>query len=211
MTVLNYYECPPPAISRQEILRYMRCPSPTLETEKLIDDCLEECKNSFSYKAIYTTLPVTVSDSTVTLGNEKITVKSADLSKNLSNCHSAILFAATVGIKIDRLIIKYSRLNPSKTLCLQAIGAERAEALCDGFNLYIKERAALEGKLLHPRFSPGYGDFPLAFQRKIFNILMCEKNLGLTLNDSLLMSPTKSVTAIIGISDTPKQQSQPPI
>ena len=52
---------------------------------------------------------------------------------------------------------------------------------------------------LRQRFSPGYGDLPLQAQRAIFDALQCHKEIGLYLNESLLMSPTKSVTAIVGI------------
>lgn len=54
---------------------------------------------------------------------------------------------------------------------------------------------------LKPRFSAGYGDLPLEVQKDIFRVLDCPRKIGLTLNDSLLMSPTKSVTAIVGIED----------
>ena len=56
-----------------------------------------------------------------------------------------------------------------------------------------------EGRKTKPRFSPGYGDFPLDFQRDIFATMSLAKNIGITLNNSLLMSPSKSVTAVIGI------------
>ena len=77
----------------------------------------------------------------------------------------------------------------------QAIGAERIESLCDAF---CAEREA-EGLRLRPRFSPGYGDLPLELQRDLFRGLDCSRKIGLTLNESLLMSPSKSVTAIAGI------------
>jgi cobalamin-dependent methionine synthase I len=52
---------------------------------------------------------------------------------------------------------------------------------------------------LRPRYSPGFGDVPLAVQKTFFEILECQKNLALTLNDSLIMSPEKSVTAFVGV------------
>ena len=67
---------------------------------------------------------------------------------------------------------------------------------CDIFNNELKET-----HVTRPRFSPGYGDFPLEFQKDIFNLLSPNKRIGLTLNNSLLMSPTKSVTAVVGIVD----------
>lgn len=57
-----------------------------------------------------------------------------------------------------------------------------------------------------PRFSPGYGDLPLSAQREIFAVLDCGKRIGLMLNDSLLMSPSKSVTAFVGIGGEMKQK-----
>lgn len=60
-----------------------------------------------------------------------------------------------------------------------------------------------------PRFSPGYGDLPINMQKDIFAALDCPRKIGLSLNESLLMSPSKSVTAIIGVSARPKQGRAP--
>ena len=80
----------------------------------------------------------------------------------------------------------------------QALGAERIESLCDTFCNDMNNEL---GVRLKPRFSAGYGDLPLEVQKDIFRVLDCPRKIGLTLNDSLLMSPTKSVTAIVGIED----------
>ncbi|NLB15389.1 MAG: Vitamin B12 dependent methionine synthase activation subunit, partial [Clostridiales bacterium] len=123
-------------------------------------------------------------------------VQSADLAKNLYGCESVLLFAATVGVGIDRLISKYSRISPARSVIIDALGAERIEALCDA----LCEDFALENKAkLKPRFSPGYDDLPLEAQKDVFAVLDCPRKIGLSLNDSLLMSPTKSVTAFAGI------------
>ena len=57
----------------------------------------------------------------------------------------------------------------------------------------------VDGKSLRTRVSPGYGDISLTMQKDIFAILDCERKIGITLNEDLLMSPSKSVTAIAGI------------
>ena len=121
----------------------------------------------------------------------------------LADCIN-ILFAATVGVEIDRLIGKYGRLSPTKALLFQAIGAERIEALCDAFCADIKKEYNTG---LEPRFSPGYGDLPLSAQKNIFAVLDPERRIGLTLNSSLLMSPSKSVTAFVGLGSTEKTSS----
>ena len=130
-------------------------------------------------------------------------VKSADLKKNLRGCRKIILFAATIGLGTDRLIARYSRTSPAKALCFQAIGAERIESLCDVFNKEVSQQCRRNGFFTRPRFSPGYGDLPLDVQKSIFSVLDCPRKIGLSLNESLLMSPSKSVTAIIGLGDNP--------
>ena len=52
-----------------------------------------------------------------------------------------------------------------------------------------------------PRFSPGYGDFDISYQKNIFSCLNSEKYIGLTLTDSMLMVPSKSVTAVVGLTE----------
>lgn len=197
--ILEYssLDLPENQISRREILRYMKCKMSDEQTESLIDKGICECRGRLSYKVLYSVFDIKNDNGKLDLGFAK--VKSRDLSKAISDCDSIILFAATIGLDIDRLILKFRRISPSLALCIQAIGAERIEALCDRFFLDMKGKFTSEGKSLTPRFSAGYGDLPLEFQREIFSALSCEKNIGLTLNDSLLMSPTKSVTAIMGI------------
>ena len=148
-----------------------------------------------SYRLCYAEFPFAIRDGELDLGFAR--VRSGALAKNLAGCTHVVVFAATVGLGLDRLIAKYSRLSPTRALALQALGAERVEALCDAFETDLC--LASFGGRIHARFSPGYGDLPLDFQREIFRLLDPPRRIGLTLNESLLMSPTKSVTAIIGI------------
>jgi len=177
MVYTKTYDAPP--IDRREILRYAGVRGDAPEIEAILDECLKEAEDKLTYKLCYGDFSVSFFDS----------VDSKDLKKHLEGCDKVILFAATVGIGIDRLISRYASITPTKSLLFQAIGAERIEALCDEFN----------SEFVGSRFSPGYGDLPLEFQKEIFRLLDCPKRIGLTLNESMLMSPTKSVTAIIGV------------
>lgn len=164
----------------------------------LIDECLAEVREMLQYKVCYAILTTETDCNIISLPCGQIA--SRNLTKNLSGCDKAIVFAATIGIGIDRLISKYSRLSPAKALCLQAIGAERVEALCNDFCEKMESEFQGKGEKLRPRFSPGYGDLPLETQKMIFSLLDCPKRIGVTLGDTLLMSPSKSVTAFIGIA-----------
>jgi len=183
----------PPDIGMGEILRYMGASGDLPQLVPVIDGCLAELSERLACKVCYTELSIIKEGDILDLGFVKVTSRA--LAKNLENCDRILLFAATVGIGIDRLIARWSDISPTKALIYQAIGAERIEALCDRFCHEMES----EYGALRPRFSPGYGDLPLELQRDIFAYLDCPKRIGLTLNESLLMSPTKSVTAIVGI------------
>ena len=192
----NYTE---PPFCEKEILRYAGCKEANDETVALARPCIDEIKSKLTYKVCYRQFEVKIRDDICDFG--AFVFRSKKLASNLQGCNSAILFAATIGVEIDRIISKYGRISPSKALLFQAIGTERIEALCDAFCADIE---AEFNTGTTPRFSPGYSDLPLDFQKDVFSVLSPEKHIGLFLNDSLLMSPSKSVTAIIGLTQKEK-------
>ena len=197
-TVLLKQYAPPP-IDKKEILRYAGVKESSQEMDALLESCLQEVCHSVSYGVCYREFPIIHEGDVLNLSFTKTSSK--DLQKNLAGCKSIILFAATIGINIDRLTARYSRIEPARGLMINAIGAERIESLVNAFNRDITKEKEAEGLFTVPRFSPGYGDLSLSLQRDIFSVLDCPRKIGLTLNDSLLMSPSKSVTAMIGVTD----------
>lgn len=188
----------PPPFCEKEALRYARAGKDESVSD-LLAGCWEGIEGKLEYKVCYTELPVCIKNDAVDFGC--FDVRSKDLAKNLSTCDRVILFAATVGLELDRQIAKYGRIAPSRALMLQAIGAERIEALCDAFCAWQQT----QGNALVPRFSAGYGDLSLETQRDIFRVLDCPNQIGLYLNGSLLMTPSKSVTAFAGITTAPRK------
>ncbi len=184
-----------PAINKKEILRYAGCKQTCQELDGIIENCINEIANKLTYKVCYIVLDVQIENGECDFGLFGTVSKS--LAKNLCGCKKCILFAATIGVEIDRIIAKYNRLEPSKALFFQAIGAERVETLC---NMVCDDFKKQFGNL-RPRFSPGFGDLGLNIQKQIISLLDCTRRIGITLNDSLLMSPSKSVTAFVGIKD----------
>lgn len=187
-----------PTVNIKEALRYMGGKEEE-STLSLLRECIEECLPLLSYKVCYGYSDIKVNEEEVEFSFG--TFRSKLLAKNLKDSREAVLFGATIGLEMDRLISKYGRLAPAKGVCFQGLGSERIEALCDAFNNDIREEEMKKGRSLSPRFSPGYGDLALNHQREIFAFLDCKRKIGLSLNESMLMSPSKSVTAIIGISD----------
>jgi len=195
MTPVSILNIPLPNPNIEEIRRYAKCPS---GATKEIEDCISELSLK-SGKACYVECDVSYSSEEIDLEFSKTNSKS--LFSLLKDCDKIILFAATIGLEPDRLISKYSKISPSKALFFQAISTERIEATCDKLCDILEEKYDKTGFTLTNRFSPGYGDLPLMLQKDIFRVLNCPKNIGVTLNESLLMMPSKSVTAIIGIKN----------
>ena len=165
----------------------------------LIESCAREseAENAVNYSVCYAVTPLNLNEDVADFS--AFSLKSKNLVTALGGATAALVFACTLGVKFDRLIKKYSEINPSRALVFQALGAERVETFTD---LFLAEYEKETGVTLTPRFSPGYGDLPLSAQRELFALLNPQKHLGLTLNDSLLMSPSKSVTAIAGVKKT---------
>jgi hypothetical protein len=190
--ITKTYDEPP--VNMKEILRYARCDEETEQVSSLVRSCLDEVLPKLTYKVCYGEFPLEIKDGLCDFGD--FSVSSEKLALNLDRCDRAVIFSGTIGVDIDRIISKYAHLSPSKAVVVQAIGAERIEALC---NTFCKDYAKENRVSLKPRFSPGFGDLSLDFQKEIFSVLGCADRIGVTLRDSMIMSPSKSVTAIVGI------------
>lgn len=183
-------------IDEKEVLRYSGYKNNYLSEneKKLIKTITEEIQNSLNCKVCYDRYSINFEENIrIDLGFTKVI--SEKLYINLKNCEEIFLFTATIGTKTDRIIQKYSSVSPAKAIIAQAAGTAAIERWCDLFCDELKKN-----NFLRPRFSPGYGDLDIKIQKEIFSVLDCERKIGVTLTDDYLMLPTKSVSAIVGIS-----------
>lgn len=189
MTVLTLrgFELMP--IKEREVLRYAGGGSDG-SALKLI----EGVNKNPSCAVCYAVADLSIEGEICRLGS--LELRSSSLTKCLSGCCGAVVFCATVGFEYDRLIAASSRISPAKALMISALGSERAEALCDVFCAKLEKELSAR---LTPRFSPGYGDLSLDVQKEIFALLEPAKRIGVCLSEQMIMTPTKSVTAIVGI------------
>jgi len=180
------------------------------ELEKMVDELTGTLKEVITPRCIYELYDLAVSDGVCTLSRHNtvestplLVINSQKLSAHIKECRYAILFAATIGPGADMLIRRYSGRSTVKSAILQAAGAAAIEAFADEVTEQIRTEidtlfSQSEAKF-KMRFSPGYGDFSLEHQKDFFRLLQLEKNLGMNLNSALLMSPSKSITAVIGV------------
>ena len=130
----------------------------------------------------------------------KLLIRSRSLIRNLQGCDKLVLFGATLGTGVDKLITRASLTDMAGAVVLQACACAYLEEYCDECQERIGEELKMQGRYLRPRFSPGYGDFDIHYQEPLMRMLDCAKTIGLTMTESFMMTPTKSVTAVIGAS-----------
>lgn len=131
----------------------------------------------------------------------KMRIKSRDLSRNLKGCREVAMLGVTLGSEVDRLIRRYMVTDMAKAVIVQACAATLLEEACDKLQENIEKEKAEEHLWIRPRFSPGYGDFDIHHQKDILQMLDTHKKIGLSMTESCMLTPTKSVTALIGICE----------
>lgn len=138
-----------------------------------------------------------VVDGAIVSGSIRLEI-AGTLAKHMAGCSSAFLVCATIGAAFDAFQRRVSVVSGADALIVQAIGAALIEKYMDETEAEIK-RELVAGETLRSRYSPGYGTFPLAAQRTLFALLDAQNKAGVSLTDTLLMVPSKSVSAVIGV------------
>lgn len=121
------------------------------------------------------------------------------LARYVGDSTELFLFSATLGSRVDSALRRFAVRSVAEAAAGQAVAAALIETYCDGACREIQKRLPA-GKKLKWRFSPGYGDWDLAEQRPLFRALASAASIGLTLTDSCMMAPIKSVTAVIAVA-----------
>lgn len=188
-------------VDRREVYRYMGCrEEPDSQLKDLVESCLEELETAAVPRQVSRRVKLALLEGNrLRLG--ELEAASQSLHRHLEGCTEAVLFAATLGTGVDLLLRRCAVAEMGRAVVMQAAAAAMVEAFCDRCQLELARESAL---FLRPRFSPGYGDLPLSFQKPLLAYLESDRRIGLSVTDSMMMVPTKSVSAVIGL--TPEEQ-----
>jgi len=203
----RFYNLPAEEITAvpSEVARYLGYPV-TVEPEEAvagkISGAISRMRPLLQPRLVWDQFPLLVDEQkgTVILSPgtaSEAVITSANLAFNLRSCSQVVLFAATIGAPVDAAIRRTTATNPVEASIWQATGAMFVESFVDGFNDLIRKETEASGGSTAARFSPGFGDCSLENQKLFFSLLNCSK-IGLTLMNTLIMAPEKSVTAFIG-------------
>lgn len=129
-----------------------------------------------------------------------------DIKAHLDGCEKAIVMCATIGSDIDKLIRVVQISDMAGAVVTDSLASVAIEQVCTEFDSIIAEKYS--GYNMTFRFSPGYGDYPIEKQKIILQMLDAPKKIGLCSNDNFLLTPTKSVTAVLGLSKNPIERKK---
>lgn len=193
------------ALNMNEILKYLgfRGQELTEEIAVQIKRCTQEVLHAATPRLTYR--QAAIEDGCV-LG---VTFAGKDIPQMLVPCEEAVLFGATLGPGVERLMMRYEVTNAADSVIMDACASTAIENICNNFESDMRNAVEAEGRYLTDRFSPGYGDLPIAEQPKFFALLDMQRRVGVSLTSTLIMVPRKSVTAIMGVARTP-QPHRPP-
>ncbi len=182
--------------NHKEALRYLRAKPGDEAANILVDTVYLKMRNEVQARHVLKHYECVVDKDGVTL-DCGIRFHSQALARHLQGCKELLLFGATLGMRVDAAIRRLTLMSVAEGAAAQAVGAALIKGYCDELQAKL-DTGTLKQKT---RFSPGYGDWPLEEQRQVFSLLDCGKAIGLTLTDSCMMAPSKSVTAVIGLSE----------
>ncbi len=185
-------------ISKSEAARYMGIrTAPDNMTTELLDRYEKIVRSRLKPVYVYREAEVEFSAEGVCLTGLPVPLTGKSIAKLLQDCDKAVVLAATVSAEADRLIRKVSVTDMAAAVVVDALCSAAIEQVCDRAEVEIFGDMPKEQRTY--RFSPGYGDFPIELQPNMLNYINAQRRIGLSCTDSYLLTPTKSVTAIIGI------------
>lgn len=172
----------------------------------LLDTCEKNLINSAKLRYCYKIFDIEKNSENIKILNTDLTLSGKSIYNHLEDCNKAVLMACTLSDNADRLISRLNITDMTSALITDAMASTMIEQLCNEAELVIRKE--LDIKNMTWRFSPGYGDLPISIQKSFIKTINADKQIGLTVTDSNILIPRKSVTAIIGVSDSPLPQKK---
>lgn len=193
-------------IDRLEAARYMGIKgAPDPQISAILEQCENLLINSVNPKYVYRSAAVSLSENGVQLDGLDVPLTGEDIRRHLEGCSTAVVLGATLTAEADKLIRRLSSVSASEGLAMDCLCSAAIEQVC---NRAEEEIFADNNSFRTWRFSPGYGDLPIDLQPDILNFLNAQRRIGLTVNGSGMLVPSKSVTAIIGVSETSRERGK---
>ena len=187
------------SFDKKEALRYFRAQQGDAQAEAAVDRAYEKLRKELQPRYTVKKFGCKADGESVALDNGTV-FRSKALARYVGDSTELFLFGATLGSRVDVALRRMAMTSVAEAGAGQAVAAALIETYCDGCCAELQKQLPT-GKQLKWRFSPGYGDWDLEEQKILFPVLDCAHTIGLTLTESCMMAPVKSVTAVIAVTE----------
>lgn len=190
-------------IEKSEMLRYLGYKGQAYgeEIERRIDRAIEICLDSVTPR--YIAKKYALARNPLMLFGADLPLLGKDIARHLQDCGGAYIFGATLGFEIEKTVGRLMKEDSALALIVDSAATCAIESYCDDICSELQKQNANQ---LTWRFSCGYGDFPLSLQPAFARVLEMQKRIGVFVDgESFMMTPQKSVTAVVGIKDIAKK------
>ncbi|MEG2023910.1 MAG: vitamin B12 dependent methionine synthase [Gordonibacter sp.] len=191
-------------VDRAEALRYLGYAGQVLDEDLAMrfDDAVEACERGVVPRCAHASFaldPARSQEGRLALKGCGLVMEGSTIARHLEGACGVVLMACTLGEACERELRRRVATSPTDALLYDAAASALVEAAADAEEACIVEEAAALGLHANFRYSPGYGDFPLAAQPALLAALQAPARLGLASTESHLLVPSKSVTAVVGL------------
>lgn len=194
-------------IDEDEVLRYQgysknRVKNPSEVILQITREEITRGHNLFEPQGIYSSTKIkqiSFSDGRVDLENGFSLNFSNSIINLLKGTSYLVLGVVTIGSSLENKVSEFfTQGEYPRAIALDAVGTVAVESL----SRYIRNLVCQEAKEQYFKitryFSPGYGDWDISQQKDIFKIIPTNK-IGVSLTESCMILPRKSLSWIIGI------------
>lgn len=130
-------------------------------------------------------------------------LSASDIQRHLAGCREMVLLGVSLGAGTDTLLRRLSATAVAEASLTDALASALTDEMAGQLEQIIRLSLQKEGRYATGRYSPGYGNWPIDAQRMLCQLLDAQRRLGVCCSGSFLLSPRKSVTALMGVSDKP--------
>lgn len=202
-------------VNKSEALRYLGYSGQTIDESLTgrIDELIAECERLSAPSYVFRTFPVRVEEAVpggpriIRLVGSTIVLEGNDIIEHVGAASECAVMACTLGLANEAAMARMKAKSPLDAAVFSAAGSSLVESVADVCEAAIVADAAARGLHANWRYSPGYGDLPLTCQKSIVAALSADKQLGISVTDTDLLVPSKSITALIGLFDSLEGQS----
>ena len=191
-------------LDRIKALRCLGYAGQVLDTELAdrFEEAAQACERTLAPRSVWRLFSLDgVADrpAGVWLEGVKEPLEGDDITAHLRGASGVVLMACTLGSAYEQEYRRRAALSPTDGLLFAAAASALVDAGADVVEGQIARFAEEQGLLINRRYSPGYGDFPLAMQKVVLGALDAPRRIGLTVTADCVLIPTKSITAVIGM------------